>query len=66
MSDLRELLEESRSVLADCPPGEADLILNGDWSTGTLRLTQEQHDALTPLQERRNALTAKLQENADG
>ena len=38
---------------------EADLIMNGDWSSGTLRLTQEQHDALTPIQIKRNKAIAK-------
>jgi len=33
---------------------EADLILNGDWSSGTCRLTQNQHDKLSDVQDLRN------------
>ncbi len=38
---------------------EADVILNGDWSNATVRLTQAQHDALIEIQTLRNAALRK-------
>ena len=38
---------------------EADVILNADWSSGRAHLTQAQHDALTNIQNMRNAALAK-------
>lgn len=56
---LRARADEMEAALDAWLLWEADLILNGDWSSGTLRLTQRQQDALTPLQEQRNTVLAR-------
>jgi hypothetical protein len=44
---------------------EADVILNADWSSGRAHLTLEQHDALTTVQEKRNAALSKASTRGD-
>ncbi|QRY69155.1 hypothetical protein JVX98_13100 [Ensifer sp. PDNC004] len=51
-------------VLRGYEAWEADLILNGDWSDGCLRLSHEQHDALIELQTKRNAALAAQGDDA--
>ena len=47
-------------VLEEWVRWEADIIYNADWSSGRAHLTHEQHDALTNLQEHRNAILTQL------
>lgn len=51
---LLEEIQSLRDVLRAYEAWEADLILNGDWSSATVRLKQEHHDRLIEIQAMRN------------
>ena len=51
-------LRQLREVCKDYEAWEADVILNGDWSQSTVRLTQGQHDRIVAIAAKRNAALA--------
>lgn len=59
----REAEKDARiaALLAEWDAWEGGIILNGDWSGETVRLTQEQHDWMLRLQDQRNAVRATLE-----
>lgn len=57
-----EALEAALAAMSAHEAWEADIILHADWETvdGAPHLTQEQMDALNPVQDARNAALAKV------
>lgn len=62
IDNCKAVFKELADVLKAWETWEADLIMNGDWSGETLRLTQEQHDALTPIQIQRSKAIARTKQ----
>lgn len=58
-------LRDERALLREYEAWEADVVLNGDWSAATVRLTQEQHDWLTQISIRRNKLLGNIDESGE-
>ena len=55
-----EVIEEAERTLAAYEKWEADIIINGDWSSTYVCLTQELHERMVELQEMRNAALAAI------
>ncbi len=53
--ELRRKVAALEAVARAYEAWEADVILNGDWSRETVRLTQAHHDRLIEIQAMRNA-----------
>ena len=62
MREAASYIERLEEVLKAYEAWEADLLLNGNWSQGTVHLRQEQQDRLIEIQHMRNAA---LRQNND-
>jgi hypothetical protein len=56
---------ELLAVAAAYEEWEADLVMNGDWSNSTVRMTPAQHDRMMEIQAMRNAAIAKATGTVD-